>query len=159
MPKFPKTPKTRKPSKSKKQSSKQELLNPWDACRKLTLRRSDPFEIYPNSVLDSGVNFFVLMLEQLGARTEFSCEGHPDFEPSEFYVVFNAPVALSLRIRHCGFFRVELEGDDRWSIRCLFCDLNHKLNVLRFAAIAWEREFGILNLANAQLHGSAAPVQ
>src|SRR4051812_18125423 len=57
--------------------------NPWDSVQGAVLIRHDT-ETGEDTPLEAGVNFFVLMLEQLGATTRFSCEGHPD----GFYVVF-----------------------------------------------------------------------
>lgn len=115
----------------------------WDEYCDMRLVRSDSLQLYKDSVLDPGVNYFVLMLEQLGAKTEFSCEGHPDFDqPGSFYVLFYAPLELALKIRACGFFSVELEGPDCWSIRRVFPDVIQKEGCLRFAALQWRDHFG-----------------
>lgn len=101
-------------------------------------------------MLEDGVNFFVAMLEKLGAKTEFSCEGHP----TGFYIVFYAPVALAQKLVHCGFFNVELERygtmagvnkkHKRWSLRLgpHICTEGDRQTVLSFAANAWVRSFG-----------------
>lgn len=140
VPKLPKKPRAKK-------SVKQRKVNPWDKFCRRKLVRSDPLSLYPNSVLDPGVNFFVLMLEQMGLVTEFSCEGHPErFDgvpvTSQFYLVFRAPMDIAVQIKYTGFFAVELEGEDRWSIRRNFDSVAEKQSCLRMAAIAWENKFG-----------------
>lgn len=127
--------------KTKKNRARNLNLRPWDRARKLAIRRSDPIGIY-NEEIDPGVNYFVLMLEQLGATTEYSCEGHPN----GFYVVFNAPLSLALDIRACGFFSVELEGKSLWSIRVnrIMRDETDRTTLLRLAAIQWEKRLGPL---------------
>lgn len=79
--------------------------HPWEVAREQTLRRyyfaSRRFE-----ELERDVNFFVLALEQLGARTLSSCAGHP----FGFYIYFNASYRLAKQIRRCGYFNVELAG-------------------------------------------------
>jgi len=116
----------------------------WDRCAAAPLQRRSPLsgEMEP---IDPGVRFFVLALEALGAVTRFSCEGHP----RGFYVAFNAPYALALEIKHAGYFSVEVEGDDLWSVRMTAGDYlgppwtkQRKADVLRSAAEAWMRNFG-----------------
>lgn len=90
--------------------------------------------------LEPGVNFFVLMLEKLGCKTFFSCEGHP----CSFYVAFSAPYKTALKISQCGFFSVEVEGKNYWSIR-LGPHINtekDRKEVLTWAADAWTKNFG-----------------
>lgn len=113
---------------------------PWDRAKDLVLLRSSPCGIY-NEELDRGVNYFVLMLEQLKAQPHYSCEGHPN----GFYVLFAAPLKLALKIRACGFFTVELEGKNRWSIRTRqFRDEAEHTQFLRMAASQWEEKLGPL---------------
>lgn len=109
----------------------------WDRARKLKLHRVSPCRIY-NEVIDQGVNYFVLMLEQLGAVTHYSCEGHPN----GFYVLFEAPQEIAVKIHACGYFTVELEGENTWSIRKQFEDDKQRRQVLRWAAEAWEKKLG-----------------
>lgn len=138
-------------TKSKKKTAKKKpKLSSWEYAASLPLRRTDPCGIY-NEELDRGVNFFVLMLEQLGATTEYSCEGHPTAtEPGHFYVVFNAPLELAREIQACGFFRVEIERLGRWSLRaeikpiCPSTGVNYDDPLLRMAALSWEQNFGPL---------------
>lgn len=115
---------------------------PWDDARKLTVVRHDYRS--EGEVLDPGVNFFVLVLEHLGARPKYSCEGHPH----GFYVAFHATHKLARAIAGCGYFRVEVErgGDDYWSIR--LPEITHdgkpwgdrdRRQTLRWAADAWAK--------------------
>jgi|LakMenE01Jun11ns_1017448.scaffolds.fasta_scaffold8270523_1 hypothetical protein len=112
--------------------------NIWDTARRLVLHRSSPCGIY-SEIIDPGVNYFVLMLEQLGAITHYSCEGHPD----GFYVLFKASLTIAEKIHACGYFTVELEGNGLWSIRTrrLKAD-NERVALLRWAAEAWEEKLG-----------------
>jgi hypothetical protein len=92
------------------------------------------------------------MLEQLGAVTHYSCEGHP----SNFYVLFEAPLEIAERIKNCGYFSVELEGPGSWSVRTrnwsvrtrkLKSDRERK-QLLRWAADAWEKNLGPCTVFN-----------
>lgn len=115
----------------------------WDVARKITLGRVSPCGLY-NEPLEKGVNYFVLMLEQLGAVTHYSCEGHPH-SPNNFYIVFAAPLSVAQKIVECGYFTVELEGKGIWSLRTrnITSDIDRR-NFLRAAADAWERKLGPL---------------
>ena len=113
----------------------------WDRARELVVNRSSPCGVYAGPI-DPGANYFVLMLEQLGANTRYSCEGHPD----NFYVLFDAPVELAERIVECGYFTVELEGKRLWSVRTHgFSSDDERITVLRKAAEAWEKKLGPLD--------------
>jgi len=124
--------------------------NIWDAARKLYVYRRPPVvPFYTVERIDPGVNYFVLMLEQLGATPLFSCEGHPQ----GFYVMFECPQKIAERIHACGFFTVELEGHNRWSIRTRAVDDDaDRRKILRWAAETWQVNLGPLDLrkANAQ---------
>lgn len=82
------------------------------------------------------------MLEQLGATTLFSCEGHPN----GFYVLFDAALPLAVKLKRCGYFTVELEGRNRWSLRINNeIDETTRKRILRLAAASWEKTLGPLN--------------
>ncbi len=116
-------------------------ISTWEEACKLKIFRSSPCGIYTGRI-EPGVNFFVLMLEQIGAVPHYSCEGHPN----GFYVLFHAPVALALKIKQCGYFTVEVEGKNTWSIR-LNSDLTaeSRAYVLSSAAEAWFKRFGFID--------------
>lgn len=124
--------------------------NIWDVASKLYVYRRPPLtvtQLYSVERIDPGVNFFVLLLEQLGAVPFFSCEGHPN----GFYVLFESAQKLAERIHACGFFTVELEGHNRWSIRMRAVeDARDRRKVLRWAADAWEKNLEPLNLRKAK---------
>jgi hypothetical protein len=82
--------------------------NPWDEARKLKLTRGN--EIWPPDVIDPGVNYFVLRLEEMGCTTRFSCEGHPD----GFYVSYWGPLAVSPWIARISPFEVGVRHHSRW---------------------------------------------
>lgn len=129
---------------TKQKQRKQQKTRVWDAACKLVLSRTSPCGIYCGQI-DPGVNYFVLMLEQLGARTHYSCEGHPN----SFYVMFEAPMRLAEKIRACGYFVVELEGHNKWSIR-INGQIEERIrkDVLRNAADSWEARLGPLDILN-----------
>lgn len=130
-------------TKSKKKTPK---LDSWNYAASFPLRRCSPCGLYDEE-LDRGVNFFVLMLEQLGATTEYSCEGHPtETESSQFYIVFNASLELAREIQACGYFRVEIERQGRWSLRTEIEPVggDYDYRLLKMAASAWEKNFGPL---------------
>jgi hypothetical protein len=106
--------------------SKGEYTEPniWDQAKKLPMRGIDP-----------GVRFFVFALNAMGLPTEYSCEGHP----GGFYVVFRGPYAAARKVKGKGYFSVEIEGTNRWSLRIHMRE-NRRGHVdhLRHAAKAWE---------------------
>lgn len=127
----------------------------WDAAAKLDVYRQPPQPtFYAVEKLEPGVNYFVLMLEQLGAIPHFSCEGHPN----SFYVVFEAPMSLAEKIRACGYFTIELEGPCRWSLR-INRDVteSERKMILRAAAAAWEEKLGPLDAIAGALEN--APIR
>jgi hypothetical protein len=116
--------------------------HPWDQACLLEVKRGN--EMYAVASVDRGVNFFVLALEELGATPCFSCEGHP----MGFYVSFEASYELAREIHSAGFFNVEIEGDNRWSIRHRAGTMrgeyneHYKQGVLRLATKGWIGRFG-----------------
>ena len=113
-------------------------ITKWSSAAKVEIHRSCPFNFY-NGPLERGVNYFVLALEQLGATTEYSREGHPN----GFYIIFNAPQTIAEAVRRCGFFSVELEGEERWSLRINRAITEpERQSILSYAALAWTKTFG-----------------
>lgn len=109
----------------------------WERATQRPLVRRSPCGLYCEEI-DRGVNFFVLALERLGAITQYSCEGHPD----GFYVVFTAPYSVAQKIKNCGYFRVELEMGECWSIRLPDgIDESTRVRILTAAAAAWCCQF------------------
>jgi hypothetical protein len=121
----------------------------WDRAAKLELWRSSPYPWpTPPEKLELGVNYFIAMLEQLGAKTTFSCEGHPN----GFYVSFAAPYMTALKVEECGYFAVEIEGKNRWSIRINREETkNGLIDCLRWASTAWEKRLGPLDWKKIRL--------
>lgn len=119
--------------------------NPWDKAKKIKVLRSAPG--YRLADLEPGVKFFVLMLEQLGATTLYSCEGHP----RGFYVMFTAPYETALHVSACGYFSVEICRHVMWTMRISERQQIHsqrrKAQLLRRAAINWEDQLGKLKLS------------
>ena len=117
--------------------------NPWDEAKKRKVLRGNGD--YPIADLEPGVKFFVLMLEQLGATTIHSCEGHPH----GFYVSFRCSYATALSIQKAGFFGVSILWADTWKINpCerLITSARTKAQYLRQAATHWEERLGKLQL-------------
>lgn len=77
------------------------LSSPWYKASCRTIVRS-------GCELDRGVNFFVESLERLGAKTLYSCEGHP----RGFYIMFDAPYSVAWRVARAGFFTVSIVSND-----------------------------------------------
>lgn len=112
----------------------------WDRACKKTVKRLNPLSMKMET-LEPGVNFFVLSLERLGLQTFFSCEGHP----KGFYIVFDAPVWMARLIHSAGYFRVEIERDELWSLRLSEIEMNDehdKNRTLRWAAESWKQHLG-----------------
>lgn len=118
--------------------------NIWDAAADLEVIRG-------NERIDPGVNYFVLMLDQMGLPTHFSCEGHP----GGFYIVFTALYEEALRVKSAGYFTVEIEDPERWSIRRHYLGEGNpetgRVDALRWAAQAWENAFGPLDFEHVRL--------
>lgn len=126
------------------------IMHIWDQTCLLVVERSSPCGIYVGPI-DKGVNYFVLMLEQLGARPSYSCEGHPN----GFYVSFKAATKVAERIANCGYLCVELERNKTWILRtkerhcttCGFKSNEERVRLLKWAAEAWEKHLGPLILS------------
>ena len=138
--------------------------NIWDECRKFTLWRPQMMGHPEVEVvkIDPGVNYFILMLEQLGCHTVFSCEGHP----RGFYITFVSHYKTALKIQGCGYFTVSIAGEAYWRIDHNEDDIDcmiggdgvrpHRLRrkfgwrtraqTLRWAAAAWEKGLGPLKM-------------
>jgi hypothetical protein len=122
-------------------------VNPWDAAKQREVIRSSPpycgMILYPPADLEPGVKYFVLMLEQLGAVTTYSCEGHPN----GFYISFIASHKLARRIAKAGFFTVEIDKGNHngWDLRLRKMSSERKKHqCLRWAAAAWDNHLGPL---------------
>lgn len=117
--------------------------NVWDDAADLEIYRG-------TEKLDPGINYFVLMLDQMGLPTQYSCEGHP----GGLYVTFNASYEQALAINKAGYFSVEIEGEEYWSIR-KHIDYTGtprvRVDSMRWAAEAWERAFGPLDFEKITL--------
>jgi hypothetical protein len=114
----------------------QKNISVWDQACELEVHRRDPIGIYDERI-DSGANYFVLMLEQLGAKTDYSCSGHVNC-PNQFYIIFSAPLDLAERIVECGYFTVELERRGSWSLRTRNIKTEEeRIWFLRMAAEYW----------------------
>ena len=127
----------------------------WDVWRRRKIMRANS-ECPKGSLvqLEGGVNYFVLMLEQLGCTTVFSCEGHPD----GFYITFTGNYVTALHVASAGFFLVEVSGVNHWRLsfreegygfkngRPVIKKYNYRdrARVLRWAANAWEEILGPL---------------
>ncbi len=125
---------------SKKRSSrprgKHTTSNVWDDAADLNVWRG-------GEKLDPGVNYFVLMLDQMGLPTSYSCEGHPD----GFYITFHGPYQAALDIHAVGFFSVQVESEEYWSLRRHIVHTpKETLDAFRWAAKAWEEQLGPLDL-------------
>jgi hypothetical protein len=84
--------------------------DPWEAAGKIPMTR--PY-FEGVDALEPGVKFFILALNFLGCQTQHSCEGHPN----GFYTTFTASYPMAQMIHSMGYFDVEIEGKDYWSLR------------------------------------------
>lgn len=81
--------------------------DPWAAACKLTVRR-DAWKP-EGEYLEPGVMLFVLLLQLLGAKPHYSCEGHP----FGFYIVFDSSEKIARLVESFGFFSTELSNTPR----------------------------------------------
>ena len=92
------------------------------------------------------------MLQQQGAATHYSCEGHP----KNFYILFECGTTLARQIRALGYFHVEVEHERCWSLRKDFGTEEEKQYVFTLAAKAWNKAFGPLE---ARVNRAANTIQ
>jgi hypothetical protein len=128
----------------------------WDLAHRLDVARESPREwgpepIYKMAQLEGGIKFFILALEELGATTKYSCEGHP----TNAYVSFNAPSRLAKEIELTGTFFCKVFQDNPTEDKC-DCAMyaippgqrhesyteEMRVKFLRESAAVWMREFG-----------------
>ena len=126
-------------------------ITTWQKAAKYDLILSSPCGTYTGPV-DRGVNYFVLMLQQQGATTHYSCEGHP----KNFYILFESGTTLARRIQSLGCFHVEVEHGQCWSLRRDFDTEAEKQYVFTLAAKAWNKAFGPLE---ARVNRAANTIQ
>ena len=126
-------------------------ITTWQKAAKYDLILSSPCGTYTGPI-DRGVNYFVLMLQQQGASTHYSCEGHPE----NFYIVFECGAKLARQIQSLGYFRVEVEHRKCWSLRKEFNTEEEKQYVFTLAAEAWNKAFGPLD---ARINRAANTIQ
>ena len=119
--------------------------NPFDALRHNLLTRLNTLSGKPFT-LEREVNFFVVALENAGAKVRFTCGGHP----TGFFVVFDADYELALRVAKCGYFHVSLmrqHGRFRLDLSCNEIDIQQRTgafteidrdSILRSASLAWD---------------------
>lgn len=133
---------------------KTKVYSPWDEAHKLVLKRDWLGRGLVD--LDRGVNFFVLMLENLGVRTWHSCEGHP----LGFYIAITCPLKTARQLADLGPFDVILsrfstttQDENKFTLRMtsylglavneLAMERNRR-KILRDASRLWTKEFGHL---------------
>jgi hypothetical protein len=123
-------------------------LTPWDTFCKQKLEAFD--RVHRKIVtLEPGVNFFVAVLNYLGAETAFSCEGHP----AGFYITFKAPYKTAQSVNSFGFFTVEIEGANYWSMRLSQIKTQKKCRqILRWASEAWTTKLAHLAKSKTTKH-------
>jgi hypothetical protein len=115
----------------------------YEKCRRLTLRRYDWVKGRPAKI-DPGMNFFILMIEQLGGKTMFSCEGHGRHEDQP-YLMFYGPLSLAAAIAQTSTFVVEVQDQINYFALRPYLWLSEKETMeqfLRRAARAWVKAFG-----------------
>jgi hypothetical protein len=131
------------------------IIDSWEKAKAITLIRSSPCGIYPQSKIDKGVNFFILALEKLGCKTHYSCEGHfsKDKYIPELYVVFEASRSIILCIKQMLFniFRLEKESEkNQWSLRISLNNNQDKQEKLIFLADQWVKILGPLKYSKGK---------
>lgn len=133
--------KTKKPKKK---------LTPWRAAMNVPVVRGNSG--YEPKDLEPGVKFFILMLEELGCTTQYSCEGHPE----GFYIMFTGPYYIAKAVAQLGILEVasNLEwkpSQDNYVVRLPWFVSKPRSNrrrneLLNEVARRWVKEFGPLKL-------------
>lgn len=115
----------------------------YESCCKFKLRRYDWIAgRYAN--IEPGVNFFVLMIEQLGGKTMFSCEGHGKHE-NQPYLMLYGPLSLACAISQTNSFLVQVADQINQFVLRPYLWISKKETMeqfLRRAARAWIKKFG-----------------
>lgn len=114
----------------------------YEKCCRLKLHRYDWVKGQPVNI-ESGMNFFILMIEQLGGRTMFSCEGHKN--GSQPYLAFYGPLSLATAIAQTDSFVVEVQNQINYFALRPYLWISKKETMsqfLRRAARAWGKMFG-----------------
>lgn len=135
------------------------IIRTWAQAKKLKVIRSGPGIFYQKETLDPGINFFVLMLEKLGATTHYSCEGHPN----GFYILFSASKRVAHNVLNCGYFNVELELGGNWSLRIhhIKFDFSGRQRSIFFSSVAqaWTNAFGEIHITHPHAGCVVCPKQ
>ena len=131
---------------------KKTKANAWDKAKEYKLLRHEPDRSKRYSEpeeIDSGVNFFVLMIEQFGYKTMWSCEGHPTKKcKDEFYMIMKCPYEFARAVVSCGYMKVEVCGGmNQFRLSMDKFSMEEKDTYFRWAAEAWERVLGELDFS------------
>ena len=129
-------------------------MTSYDKCCQLTLRRHDWITGRPAKI-EAGMNFFVLMIEQLGGKTMFSCEGHGGKRESQPYLMFYGPLSLACAIAQTDSFVVEVQNHVNYFALRPYRWLNRKETMEQFlkrAAKAWVKAFGSPDLRKVAIN-------
>lgn len=120
------------------------MNNPWKKAKSKKLVRTSPCELYYKCVLDKGVNYFVLALEDIGCQTYYSCEGHFKRKPyiPEFYIAFQASKRNAQKIKKTLFDPCYLETykPNHYVLRIRFKNLKEKHRILSELSQIWENQ-------------------
>lgn len=120
----------------------------WDRARRRSVKRFD-MVLGKDVQLEPGVKYFVLQLERMGCITLFSCEGHP----SGFYIAFNGPYEVAVKLASFGFLTIEIShgagdfhlglGNNEVFQKFHGEDVDNR-STLRWASKAWDKVLGPL---------------
>ena len=125
------------------------IIDSWKDAKKLELFRSSPCLLY-NEILDKGVNYFILILEKLGCKTLYSCEGHfhKKHYSLQFYISFYASAAIVKKLKRYLFDIAYIEKENNryyqneYCIRIDFKNYKDKVQKLTKLADNWNKIFG-----------------
>jgi hypothetical protein len=119
----------------------------WQDAKRLNVSRHSPCGLYPMSVLDKGVNYFILALEKLGCKTMYSCEGHffskKHYIP-QLYISFSSKKTQVLQLKNMLYNIAKLEHDckDEYTLRIDFKNNKDKIQKLTKLAKQWNKILG-----------------
>jgi hypothetical protein len=98
------------------------------------------------STLDKGVNYFILALEKLGCKTNYSCEGHfskKHYIP-QLYISFSSKKNLSNTVKNIlsDIAKLEHDGKDEYTLRIDFKNNKDKIQKLTKLTKQWNKILG-----------------
>lgn len=118
----------------------------WQNAKRLNVSRRSPCGGYPMSIIDKGVNYFILALEKIGCKTMYSCEGHfskKHYIP-QLYISFSLKKSQVVHLKNIlyNIAKLEHDGKDEYTLRIDFKNSKDKKEKLTKLSKQWNKVLG-----------------